>query len=444
MKLLHLNNMYKKISYITALMVVLASITVEAQITTQSPYSKFGVGNIKGMLLPQLKAMGGISTGVYKPYDFYNNTINMQNPASYAGIGLTTIDIGLSTNLVTLKSGSIKENNFNATLSHFAIGIPVNSHSAMSFGILPYSETGYQFTNRLDLGNGQQADYIYAGEGGLTKAYIGYGYRIGHLNLGANAEYTFGNLLRSRSTELVVDPTVANNTINSRMQDKNSVGGINFSYGLQYDIALNSKTSIIIGYSGSSASKLSSTTSNVVTQYRKDGTTELTAIDTLPGSAAVEGKLKLPLMHNFGFTVQKMNKWMFGADYRIGKWSEYSVHGVNQGLQDTYGVSVGGQITPDFNSIGNYFDRVDYRLGVKYDKTYINLQNQDIKQMAITFGLGLPLARNINNQAFYRMNFSTEIGKRGTTNNGLLQENFINFHLGFTLNDRWFRKFKFD
>jgi hypothetical protein len=27
---------------------------------------------------------------------------------------------------------------------------------------------------------------------------------------------------------------------------------------------------------------------------------------------------------------------------------------------------------------------------------------------------------------------------------GLLQENYLNLHLGFTLNDRWFRRFKFD
>jgi hypothetical protein len=448
MKSLHLN-MYKKISYITAVMVVL-TITVKAQVTTQSPYSKFGVGNIKGMSLPQFRAMGGISTGVYKP-NGYNN-VNMQNPASYPGINFTTVDIGVSGGMTTLKSGSIEEKSFNSTLSHMVIGVPVSTRSALSFGLVPYTELGYQFQNRVTLSNGansasQDANHIYSGEGGLNKAYIGYGYRFGrNLKIGANAEYVFGNLQNSRSTELIVPEAEGiNNTINSRMQTKNSIGGFNFAYGVQYDIPLNSKTAIVLGYSGTSASTINSTRSSVVTQYNRTSTgEENAALDTLVNIEGAESSLKLPLVHNFGFTIQKDNKWVLGADYRMGKWSESSLGGENMGLQDTYGYSVGAQITPDINSIGSYFNRVDYRIGFTHDKTYVQVNNNDVKQSAITFGLGLPLARAMNGLSFYKLNFTTEIGRRGSLSNGLVQENYINFHLGFTLNDKWFRKFRFD
>lgn len=449
MKSLHLN-MYKKINYITAAMVVLTSLTVKAQVTTQSPYSKFGVGNIKGMLLPQFRAMGGISTAVYKPNDYYSN-VNPQNPASYAGIDLSTVDVGMSFGMTNLKSGGTSENSFNATLSHLVLGIPVSKKSALSFGLVPYSELGYEFTNKATLtGTGtnpssQDVNYLYAGEGGLNKAFIGYGHRFGHLNLGANAEYVFGNLVQSRSTELITPAGEADNSISSRMQNKNSVGGFSFSYGMQYDIPLNSKTSIVLGYSGSSASTINSTKSYIVTQYTKTASgDENTAIDSLISTENGKTNLKMPLIHNFGFTIQKRNKWMIGADYRMGKWSKMSIDGVNQGLQDTYGFSVGSQITPDMNSIGSYFNRVDYRLGFQYDKTYIQLNNQDIKQMAVTFGFGFPMARSTSGLAIYKINFTTELGRRGTTNNNLLQENYINFHLGFTLNEKWFRKFRFD
>jgi hypothetical protein len=135
---------------------------------------------------------------------------------------------------------------------------------------------------------------------------------------------------------------------------------------------------------------------------------------------------------------------LIGADYRTGKWSDLSIDNVNQQLQDTYGFSVGGQITPDINSIGSYFNRVDYRLGFTYDKTYVQLNNQDIKQMAITFGFGLPLASSPTRSSFYKMNITTELGRRGSLTDGLLQENYLNLHLGFTLNDKWFRRFRFD
>ncbi|MNY13615.1 hypothetical protein D3C86_1467580 [compost metagenome] len=62
--------------------------------------------------------------------------------------------------------------------------------------------------------------------------------------------------------------------------------------------------------------------------------------------------------------------------------------------------------------------------------------------MAVTFGLGLPLG--YTRFAISKLNFTTELGRRGTLTNGLVQENYINFHLGITLNDTWFKRFKFD
>ena len=105
----------------------------------------------------------------------------------------------------------------------------------------------------------------------------------------------------------------------------------------------------------------------MVTQYNRTSTgEENAALDTLVSNEGVASNLKLPLIHNFGFTVQKDNKWLVGADYRMGKWSESSIGGQNMGLQDTYGYSVGAQITPDINSIGSYFNRVDYRIGYNF------------------------------------------------------------------------------
>ncbi|MCD0487559.1 outer membrane protein transport protein [Pedobacter sp. MC2016-14] len=447
MKSLRLN-MYKKINYIAAALVLITGVAAQAQVTTQSPYSRYGVGNIKGSILPQLRAMGGISTAIYRPNGSLSayNTINMQNPSSYAGINLTTIDVGMTGGITELRNSSASESSFNSTLSHVALAFPITRRSALSFGIMPFSELGYQFENQTTLStpsnpSSQVANYIYAGEGGITKAYIGYGIGLGdHFRIGANAEYLFGNLLQSRSTEFV-DATA----INSRMQNKNSVGGMSYSYGAQYDIPLGNKTSLTLGYSGSSSSKVNSRKSYVATQYFKDQTSgdELTAIDTLVFTENEKTNLKLPLLHNFGVVLQKDNKWLIGADYRMGKWSEFSIDNQNQGLQDTYGFSIGSQITPDVTSIGSYFKRVDYRLGFAYDKTSINLNNQDIKQMAITFGFGFPLAPSPSGLTFYKVNFTTELGKRGSISNGLLEERYINFHLGFTLNDKWFRRFKF-
>lgn len=436
--------MYNKLKFTFAVCLALTSIMANAQVTIQSPYSKFGIGNIKGSLLPQQRAMGGLSTAVFRPNGF--NNINMQNPASYAGISTATLDMGLSTSFTELKNSTQTEKDFNASLNHVALAFNVTPRSGISFGLMPYSELGYNFKNTATIGtttsNTKTAEYKYVGEGGLSKAYLGYGIQFGdHFRVGANVEYLFGSLNQTRSTEFVNDP----GTINSRFQSKNSVGGVAFSYGAQYDIRLGVKTSLVLGYSGSSASSINSKKSQIITQYTKNITgDENTALDTLSFIENQTTNLKLPLVHNFGITFQKDSKWLIGGEYRMGKWSQLSIDNENQGLQDSYGFSFGSQYTPDITSINNYFKRVDYRLGFLYDKTNIQVNNQDIKQMAITFGMGLPLS-SFSRGSFYKMNLTAELGKRGNITNGLLQEKYLNVHLGFTLNDgSWFRRFKFD
>ena len=436
MKSLYLN-MFKKINYIAAILVLLTGMGVRAQVTTQSPYSKYGLGNVKGLVLPQFRAMGGISTGVYKPSGYSN--INMQNPSSYTGVTLTTLETGLSGGFSTLDDGTKKESSFNASLGHIALAFPiVRGKSGMSFGLMPYTQVGYEYsqTNTVDTMSSRS---LYSGEGGLTKAYFGFGQQLfDHFRVGANIEYVFGNLIENRSSELLDPLYTAGNT---KIQDKNSVGGVAFSYGAQYDIVLSSKKSITLGYSGSSPSTINSKRTFVATQYSRDASgDENAASETIDLIENSDTDLKLPLIHNFGFTIQKDNAWLVGADYRTGNWSKLTIAGANQGLQDSWGYSVGAQITPDFSSVNSYFQRVDYRIGYTYDKTYIKLNNHNINQKAITLGLGLPMASTMN--SVYKINVTAEVGQRGTLTNNLIKENFVNIHLGFTLNDTWFRRYR--
>ncbi|RZL51949.1 MAG: hypothetical protein EOO93_22880, partial [Pedobacter sp.] len=160
-----MNNKIKCV-YVATLSLLALSLGSYAQTTVQSPYSKFGLGNLRGSVLPQQRGMGGIATGVFRSSGISN--INMQNPASYAGIYLTTLDIGMSGSSTELKTSSLSENSFNASLSHVAMAFPITQKSALSVGILPYSELGYDFKNTVSIGTGTSAktvDYLYNGEG---------------------------------------------------------------------------------------------------------------------------------------------------------------------------------------------------------------------------------------------------------------------------------------
>ena len=409
-------------------------LSATAQTTSTSPYSQYGLGDLKGSLLPQNRAMGGLSMGIRKP-GLYDN-INLANPASYSTLELTTFDVGASMDLRKLsKSGISGKRQVNSTLSHLTFGVPVNKFSAISFGLVPYSDLGYQFTNS-GVVDTNKVDYIYGGEGGMSKAYMGYGFRVNkNLSLGFNVGYLFGSLKQTRAFEFSNDLTA----FNSRTQYNHSVGGFSYDYGLQYSANISDKTKFILGYAGNSGHGLNSRNSTVTTRYRKDVKgNEMAATDSTFFSEGAKNKIQMPLTHTAGFAFEKSNSWLIGADISYSKWSDYREGSSNPGLNDSYGLVLGGQFTPDAGSISNYFKLVDYRLGLKYDKTFVQIGSNDIDQYALTFGFGFPLPRN--RSSFYKINMSAELGQRGTEKNNLVRDRYVNISLGFTLNDKWFQK----
>lgn len=409
-----------------------------AQTTTSSPYSQFGLGDLKQAILPHSRAMGGISMGLRKPGAYTN--INVSNPASYSAVQITTFEIGQSLNLRQLSNNSISETGFNSSISHIAFAVPVSAKSGLSFGLLPYSELGYKYRipTKIDT---TDVDYIYGGDGGLSKAHLGYGYQLGkHISVGANLSYLFGKLKQDRSTEFPDDFSA----LYSRVENSTSVGGLTYDFGIQYFTNLSSKNKLVIGYSGNSGSKVNSTNSTVATNYRViPGSKEETgALDTIFLSQGVERKLNLPMTHSFGFVVERSSYWLFGADFNYANWSSFRDGVNNSGLNNSYGVAVGGQFTPDPTDVTNYFKLIEYRLGVKYDKTPIQVKNNNINQYALTFGFGFPL--QATRASFYQINLSAEAGQRGTQNNNLIRERYMNFHIGFTLNDKRVVRPKYD
>jgi len=429
---------FKNIFFITLLV---AGASATAQTTSSSPYSQFGLGDLKGSLLPQTRGMGGISMGIRKP-GVYDN-INMANPASYSTLSLTTFEVGASMDLRSLsKAGNTGKSQFNSTLSHINFGIPVSKSSALSFGLVPYSDLGYQFKNAATLDT-NKVEYVYGGEGGVSKAYLGYGFKLGkNLSIGFNVGYLFGSLKENRAIDFLdksQDFGYDLSAFNSRTQYQQSVGGFSFDLGLQYEAILNDNTKLILGYAGNTGNTINSRSDVVTTRYRRnDRGEELAVADSTFYLKGVKSKINMPFTHTAGFAFEKANSWLLGADISYSKWSDYSEGAVNAGLNDSYGLALGGQITPDASSISNYWKLVDYRLGLKYDRTFIKIGNNDIKQYALTFGFGFPLPSN--RSSFYRINLSTEVGRRGTQENNLVRDNYINVNLGFTLNDKWFQK----
>lgn len=443
---------YIKFFIIFLLAVAVSEANAQTTATTSSPYSRYGLGDLSPGVLPQNMAMGGISTAVNQINGY--NSINPLNPASYGKITLTTIDAGLYGNTVGLKQNgqnSARDGNFG--INHIAFAIPTSHASALSFGLMPYSQLGYNYKQSVpNFGTGSSVDtnqvnYLYQGEGGLSKAHIGWGVTLfKHLSIGANVAYLFGQLKQNQATEI---PSLIG-TLNSRIENNNSIGGLSYDYGLQYSVDLAPGKHLTFGYSGSANSKLNTQSTYIVSQYTLDANgVANTAVDSIINQQGVKAKILLPQINRFGVSYQYDGKFLIGADYTMGNWSNLTIGGVNQGLTNSKTINVGGQYTPNVNAIGNYWATIDYRAGFIHNQSYLNVNNvtgsgtSNITSNAVTLGLGLPLRPYYRN-TFYKINLSAEIGQRGTLANGLIKENFVNIRIGFTLNDRWFQKLKFD
>ena len=156
----------------------------------------------------------------------------------------------------------------------------------------------------------------------------------------------------------------------------------------------------------------------------------------------LETDLVLPSKYSIGAGIGKPRNWFAGVEYTSQKTSNFSnaLYSSNATTyEDATTISFGGFYIPQYNSFSSYFKRAVYRAGVRYEKTGLNIENESIKEFGISFGIGLPVGNGISNA-----NLGFEIGKRGTTNSNLIQENFINIQLSLSLNDRWFQKRKYD
>jgi hypothetical protein len=64
---------------------------------------------------------------------------------------------------------------------------------------------------------------------------------------------------------------------------------------------------------------------------------------------------------------------------------------------------------------------------------------ESINDLGLNLGIGLPIGTFTSN-----LNLGIEMGKRGTTNAGLVQENYFSVFASLSFNDRWFVKRKYD
>lgn len=406
-----------------------------AQTSVSSPYSAYGIGNLSQVTNFRSRSMGGVGIGIRD-----NFNVNHLNPASYSGFDSTSFvfEGGASGHYITLKTDNLSESYSNATLSHLLFGFPVTKWWKSSFGMLPFSIMGYDATDFSTPEDISQTQYIFEGSGGISQFFWGNSVQFTKfLTLGVNSSYLFGTMDR---VQKVTFPGSAN-LISSLSNNAISVNDMYFDFGAQFHNTLDSARGVqlVIGATYSPQQELNARRNSLVRSYLGDLSGVPLIIDTISQVIDEKGTIVIPQSLGIGFSFSRKNRWLVAADYEFGAWKNYSSFGESDSLTNSHKFRIGGQITPNPNSF-SYIQRIEYRLGAKYNQTYLNLRNKQISGFGITFGMGLPVISNMIRRTRSMLNIGFEAGRRGTLSNGLIQENYFNIHIGISIYEWWFFK----
>ena len=462
---------------LVTLLLIAFSTSSFAQIGTLSPYSIYGLGDDYASTLTAQSSMGHTGIAVLSP-----SNVNTINPATLSQINRMSFNFDVKNEMLTLNNGSGVQSNNIAGINNISLAFPlVNKYNskrdaALAFGIKPLTSQGYDIETTETISGLGEASYRFIGNGGLTDAFLGLSYdllsstktndkrsytinKADVLSLGLTGSYILGTLDKSRITQINQDAqsTAVYRTKNLVMSD------VSFKAGALYTHALTKSEKVIdkisqdttihkkvIGHFSVGAFYTPST--GIGTRKTENNFTfvgdynDPFVLDTLLFNNG-RTTTQMPASYGLGTSLSLNNKITLALDFVRTEWSNLTIDGVNEELNDATRLSFGTEFIPDYNSSGkgSGFKRVRYRGGLSAEQTRLNVDGEQAMRYGINFGIGVPLVTTRSTSVF---NFGVEFANRGNTNIGI-SENYVNLFLGFTFTpnmtyDFWFLKRKYD
>lgn len=397
---------------------------------TNTPYGQFGIGDIEPVGNTRLNALG--STGYAMPNGGY---VNILNPALSAYNRTNVIfDAGVyMQNIGTRSATSNGQHITGANIHYFNILMPITQKFwTATIGLSPYSSANTQYSEInfiKDIDGVPTTDFIRRKakiSGGLTKVFMAHGFKLPkNFAVGINLAYIFGNINRKYEDSISVV-----NDKKSGLNKRETYKQLEFTVGLSYYKKINQNSILHFGAIGTLATNAGS----------QDSVRNTLGSFYFNDTIAQNKNVIIPPKLGFGIAYEKAEKYNIAFDYTFQKWSRFSSFTNDGFFIDAHRFSLSTEIVPNYNAVKGYLNRVAYRAGIYYHLTPLFINNTQINEYAASFGVGLPLGKSL----LSTLNFSAQIGQRGTVSNNLVRETFVRIFFGININDRWFIKYKLD
>jgi hypothetical protein len=409
---------------------------LNAQTIGNSPYAAFGIGDIKYDNTADVNAMGGISTAYI--WDF-NNNFNFSNPAANKNLELATLKVEGTNENNFYKSNfdNMSVTKHSSYLSNISIAFPLSPKVKFGLGYQPYSSKNYLVLTNETLSDGTTIKgNLYSGKGTISTVQAAVSYQITpEFALGLRTNFYFGNLydiseISYNTAELI-----------NGYETKNKTKSFNFTLGTAYQKKLEQSRKLTLG-----ATVTLGNTGTLETQYI-NSTYFYTPGQVKNNVSVIDSKYTqntdlIPLGFSVGAGYGKDAKWFLGTQV---DYSKQKIDFLTQPFtnQNSYKISAGGWYLPNYNNFRNYFSRVTYRYGAYYQKGNLSYNGTSVNEFALTGGLSFPF-ENKSASRMSGIDLGIELGKRGTLDNNLIRQNFVNLKIGLNFAQKWFEKRLYD
>lgn len=432
-------------------MVMVCPLAVFSQSGDNSPFSRFGIGDITDPSFMAIRGMASLGTVYIDPYN-----LNIKNPASYSLLKSTAFDIGIYARYTNLSDNENQINLWSGNLEYISLGFPLRNPInevldriekdyalGMNFTLMPYSQVGYNITSLEVDPNFGSFQRNYKGNGGSYKLMWGNSFTYKQFSVGLNIGYLFGNIHYEQNIYFD-DLSFA---YQNRYENSYGINGFVWNAGAFYRLVLNKS---VIKKDNNIASKILTfgLQGNLDMGFNTNGRqvkrgifVEAPLSDTILFADELIGRGILPAEFSVGSMYYHGESWALGMDFNYYFWSHYSNEARPEKLSDAYRIALGGYFVPNPKAFNQYYKRVKYRFGLYYHKDPREINDEQFNGYGVNIGAGFPLIFQRNYYA--NMNPYVQFGRRGSKT--LLSESFIKIGFGFTFNDNeWFLKRKYN
>lgn len=423
--------------YLFALWLVLSAsvqVTLAQNNSTESPYTRFGLGMRHETTSTATRALGGAALGLRRA-----DVINSKNPASYAAVDSQTFifDFGASMGVSILKEGNTRDARMLGNFEYATMLFPITRWMAISAGLKPYTSTGYRFGSTEALPGAKDREYTvqHKGMGNMSNLYLGMGFEpFKGFTLGANFSYIFGKQVYVRTIDYGTSGSYTPN-----FYEMLSARGFRTDVGLQYGFKAGRQGNITLGATYSPSLPLWSK------QVFLDNVSQGTGIITTERNDTITSQEAFRMPHEIGLGIaySYKDKLLLLGDLQYNLWHNTISDTSKATPVNQFRFALGACFVPnrESRSLGQ---RMEYRFGISGENHYMQIPDATGTLRGsligtLSAGIGIPM---VDRRSW--IDLTLEYKHLMPQAKGMISENYLQLSFGLRFNEAWFRKLKLD